>query len=299
MEFGIIEIGSTNTKAYVYSGGKLKDFGQRYIAFKNNYDDGLAKEDVETLSEFIREIQRSVKKVYTFGTSIFRKISEEERKEFADVLQEQFGVEFKVVSAEEEALYTVEGVVGGIDYGGKLAVVIGGGGSTEVVITEGERVIEKRLLDFGAMDVTKEFPDLKEDKPKTDFDLILSATLNKIDDFETDVDVLVLAGGGYIYFYEKAGYKMDANFLYDDENQPYLLTFEKLDFYDHDIMKRSLDEIKALYEDGEAWWNGARGMRVCMNAVARKLKAEYIVPTRINMAIGLASEILRRDGNER
>lgn len=38
MKFGIIEVGSTNTKAYVYDDGILTNLGSKYIAFKNNYN---------------------------------------------------------------------------------------------------------------------------------------------------------------------------------------------------------------------------------------------------------------------
>lgn len=34
MKFGIIEIGSTNTKTYIYDNGELKNLGNTYIAFK-------------------------------------------------------------------------------------------------------------------------------------------------------------------------------------------------------------------------------------------------------------------------
>lgn len=38
MKFGVIEIGSTNTKAYIYNNGEVLNLGSKYIAFKNNYN---------------------------------------------------------------------------------------------------------------------------------------------------------------------------------------------------------------------------------------------------------------------
>lgn len=295
MEFAILEIGSTNTKACIYKDGTLNDYGQKYIAFKNNYVDNLSDSDINDLYNFIKEIRQSVNKIYAYGTSIFRKISEEQRNEFTNNLKDQFNIDFKVVSADEEALYTVNGVIGNIDYTDKLAVVIGGGGSTELIITDNKKITNKILLDFGAMDITNAFPDLKNDKVATDFDTILNYTLNKIEDINIDVDALVLAGGDYIYFYQNADYEMENNYLYKDINQPYLLTFDKLNFYDHDILTKSLNGIKAKCIGNEAWWDGARGMRFCMNAVARKLNSKYIIPTKINMIIGLTNEILNKE----
>ena len=37
-KFAIIEIGSTNTKAYLYENGEIKDLGFKTIEFKSNYN---------------------------------------------------------------------------------------------------------------------------------------------------------------------------------------------------------------------------------------------------------------------
>lgn len=291
MNFGIIEIGSTNTKAYIYKNNELLDYGSRYIAFKNNYNlnNCLLESDINDLYDFISELK--VDKIYAFGTSIFRKISEEEKDSFTKRLKQDLNVEFRVVSADEEGDYTVKGVINNIDYYSKMAVVIGGGGSTEIAIIDNKKIIEKYNLDFGAVDITNKFPDLKDDITRTSFDEILNYTMSLIGNLDYSVDVLVLAGGDYIYYYEKANYKMANNSIYQDDNQPYMLNFDVMDDYDKDMLSKSFDKIKQENSDNAKWWDFTRGMRFCMNAVARSLKVKYILPTRINMLIGLAEEI--------
>jgi len=293
MKYGILEVGSTNTKAYIYDNGNLVNLGSKYIAFKNNYkiNNSLLESDIETLYDFIKELKQKTDTIYAFGTSIFRKLQETEKNNFIDRLKKDFDIDFKVVSADEEGYYTVRGVIDNIDYNKRMAVVIGGGGSTEVNIVENKQIVKKVNLDFGAMDITEDYPDLKDDIAKTSFDEILNHTLSLCNDLNDDIDALVLAGGDYIYFYETVGYKMEKNTLYEDINQPYLLDFNTLDKYDHDILNKSLNDIKAKCPGNEAWWDGARGMRFCMNAVARKVNAKYIIPTRINMLLGLINEI--------
>lgn|GEM_PF-415867 len=326
-KFGVIEIGSTNTKAFVWDGKNLTSKGSKHIPFKDNYENGgkLNKNDVSTLFDFVREIKKEVGEVFAYGTSIFRKISTrtstpagsnlagdapsdthdisyvtKECDDFADKLRAEFGVAFKVVSADDEANYTVQGVIAGIkglgdgSFSKRLAVVIGGGGSTEIALINGQKIDKRVNLDFGAMDITKRFPELKDDKVSTNFDTILDYTRGLVGDLGASADVLVLAGGDYIYFYENVPFEMQKNHLYDDANQPWLLDFETLNRYDIEILDKSLNEIKTRIPGNDGWWNGARGMRFCMNAVARELGVQWIVPTRINMILGIVDEIKSR-----
>lgn len=297
MKFGIIEIGSTNTKTYIYDNGELINLGNTFIAFKNNFNINnkhLLPSDIEKLDNLITDLKKDVDEIYAFGTSIFRKLEESEKEEFVKRMKELHNIDFKVVTANEESKYTVDGVIGNIDYNEKMAVVIGGGGSTEIAIIENKEIIRKINLDFGAMDIVDAFPDLKDDITVTSFDEMINYTLDLIEDIDDDVDTLVLAGGDYIYFYETVGYEMQPNKIYEDKLQPYMLEFSKADEYDHDILTKSMDAIKAKCPGKEDWWYGARGMRFCMNAVARRLNVKYIIPTRINMLIGLANEIKKK-----
>lgn len=293
MNFGVIEVGSTNTKAYLYKDGILEDLGARYIGFKTNYkkNNCLLDSDVNELCSFIEEIKEQVDKIYIFGTSIFRNITDEQREEFISMIKDKYDIDFRVVSASEESSYTVKGVVDKLSKPMKLAVVIGGGGSTEIAIVENGKTVRTLNLDFGAMDITEKFPELKEDKVDTPFEEMLDYTLSLIPEIDEDVDVMVLAGGDYIYFYETVGYAMEKNDIYEDNNQPYMLEFSIFNDYDYDILSESLDDIKKRCPDNQGWWDGARGMRFCMNAISRRLNAKYIIPTRINMLIGLAHEI--------
>lgn len=293
MNFAVIEVGSTTTKAYYYENGKLTDLGRKLIPFKTNYKFAhkLVEEDIGSLYSFVEEIRSKVENIHIFGTSAFRNLTVEQKEQFLQDFQAKFACEFKIVSADEESNYTVKGVLANNDYRGKLAVFIGGGGYTEVAFVDNKEIIKKVNLPFGAMDITHEFPDLKEDITTTPFETIYEYTSKLVGDLGETADTAVLAGGDYIYFYESIGYEMEKNEIYEDINQPYMLEISQMDQYDHDVLNKSLEEIKDKCQDNSGWWDGARGMRFCMNALSKKVHAKYIVPTKINMLIGLIDEI--------
>jgi len=303
----------------------------------------LAESDISTLNEFIEIILKETQNIYAYGTSIFRKLSDDEVSNFASNLKEKYGAEFSVVTSDEELSYTAHGVIDNIDYAGRIAVFVAGGGSTELAIFENKKLaseytehntagqallptpsarasqqaaeyyahVRRRKnalaskhfcswykFDFGVSDITRDFPELKDDIAEISFDTILNYTMKKVEGLDNTADVLVLAGGDFIYFYEKANYEMDKNHLYQDENQRYLIPFDKSDFYDHDCLHKSWDEIKSRCPGNEGWWDGARAMRFCVNAFARKLGVKYIIPTRINMIMGITNSILEKLGVE-
>lgn len=84
----------------------------------------------------------------------------------------------------------------------------------------------KKIVKFGAMDITDKFPELKDDVDAMDFQTILTYTNNLVGDIPLEADILVLAGGDYLYFYETVEYVMEKNNFYDDINQPYLIDFK-------------------------------------------------------------------------
>lgn len=296
MKFGIVEIGSTNTKAYLYDEGNLNSLGNYYIPFKNDYKSygRLFDEDIQKLEEVIDVLKKDTKDIYCYGTSIFRNIKKEELEEFIS-LTNSWDVNFKVVSAEDENRYTVSGVLADIEYDKDMVVVIGGGGSTEVAFIKNKEIVEMKNLSFGAMDITDSFPDLKNDIASSLFDNILDYTCSLVGNLEMKADIMVLAGGDYLYFYETVGYEMEKNTFYKDEKQPFMIEFSKYDNYDRDILNKSLEDIKKKCVGNEKWWDGARGMRFCMNAIARKVEAKYIVPTKINMINGIVKELLENE----
>ena len=134
MEKIIIEIGSTNTKIDLYNGKEIKHLETVTIEFKKNYkkENRLLKEDVEKLIELVLNYKYMYKNIYVCGTSIFRNLNENQKKEFLELFKAETGYDFNIISQEKENELTVFGAVRKTNK--KVAVLIGGGGSTEIAI---------------------------------------------------------------------------------------------------------------------------------------------------------------------
>ena len=290
-EFVIIEIGSTNTKGYLYKDGEVKSLGFKTIEFKNHYkkENKIDEEDKKLLFSFVNEIK--IDRTYVFGTSIFRNLTDEQKDEWLKEFKENTELDFRIVTSDMENEYTVYGAIADIDYDGKIAVMIGGGGSTELSIVEKKKIIEKANSSFGAMDTTDMFPDIKTDKASTDYDLMVEETKKLVNVPKNKADILILAGGDYIYFYEELNYPVTKNKFYDNPLQPYSLDVETMDKLDCNFFYEvSLDEVCERTKN-EGWWRGARGMRLCVKALVDILDVKYIIPTRISMVYGIVEKI--------
>lgn len=142
-----------------------------------------------------------------------------------------------------------------------------------------EVIIDKKYYNFGVVDITNKFDTLKNDIPSCSFSDVYNYVNQLIDDINIKADVLILAGGDHLYWYNNAGYNLIKNTLYKNENQKYMRTTEMSDYYDKDALVTSLDKIRAN-SDNPKWFDGSRAMKVitnyCRNNVRCYKKLVYI-----------------------
>ncbi len=287
-KIAIIEIGNNNTKTHIYENSNLVKENNITIEFKKNYkkENIILSSDLDKLYDVINKALEDTKDIHIYGCSIFRNINKEELDEINKLLKEKFNLEIEVVSQENEAMYTALGCYNNIKYNGNICIFIGGGGSIELIFVNNGNVIDKKYYDFGVVDITTKFSSLKDDIPTCTFDEVYNNVDNLIGDLVTKADVLILAGGDHLYWYNNARYDLLANTLYKDENQKYMLTRDMSDTYDKDALVTSLDKIREN-SDNPLWFDGSRAMKVITNLISHKIDAKYIVPTKINMEEGL------------
>lgn len=140
------------------------------------------------------------------------------------------------------------------------------------------------------VDITNKFSSLKDDIPTCTFDEVYNYIDKLIGNLNIKADILILAGGDHLYWYNNANYKLLENTIYQNDKQKYMITAEMSDVYDHDALLTSLDKIREN-SDNLLWFDGSRAMKVITNLISHKVDAKYIIPTKINMEDGLKEKL--------
>ena len=89
-KYGIIEIGSNNTKTHIYENNKVIYENNTTIEFKKNYKTKIATSDLDKLYEIIEKAMQYTKNIHVYGCSIFRTISNEELEDINNTLYSKY-----------------------------------------------------------------------------------------------------------------------------------------------------------------------------------------------------------------
>ena len=291
-DFAIIEIGSTNTNTHIYSENTLLYESNKTIEFKKHYkiEGKLLDSDLKDLYKVIDKAQKYTNNIYIYGCSVFRNITDKEVEKVNADLYKRYKLKIEVVSQEDEAYYTALGALNSVDYSGNICVIIGGGGSTELVFARDSKIVERKLFNFGVVDITSKFISLKDDIPEVSFDEVYQYIDELIGEINFEADVLILAGGDHLYWYNNAQFELFPNTLYSDSKQQYMIPIDKSDEYDRKAYKISLDAVRSR-SDNPIWFDGSRAMKALTNVISHKVDAKYVIPTKINMEDGLRERL--------
>ena len=286
MEKLIIEVGSTCTKVDLFDGQEINRIKTETIEFKRNYkkENKLDKDDVEKLISLVKELKDKYQNIYVCGTSIFRSLSDEQRNEFLNLFLNNTGIKFDIISPEKENELTVEGAARNVNK--KVAVFVGGGGSTEISIYD-NGIKEMVNTPIGVIDIMNKYPDLSDNYATTNIEKKKKVVREKLNLPKQKADTLILAGGGHLRFALNSGISNEKNNLYEDKMQPVMMDIETrekdTDRYYKEI---SLDDIRKKVDDPN-WWYATRAMCAFVLVVAEEVGAKNIIPTDISMVHGL------------
>lgn len=282
----IVEVGSTVTKFDKYDGKNIERISSKTIEFKKNYKKAnkLDDEDIKTLINSVKELQKKYNDIYVCGTSIFRSLTEKQKKEFSNTFYNETKIVFEIIDQDRENELTVLGATKNVL--GSVAVFVGGGGSTEIAIFD-TGIKEMVNSEIGVMDIMDKYPDLANDLATTDIEEVKKTIREKLRLPKQKVETLILAGGGHLYFALNSGIGYKKNIVCGDKLHPIMMDAEtRIKDTQRYYKEISLDEIRKRVDDPN-WWYATRAMCAFVLVAAEELGAKYIVPTDISMANGL------------
>lgn len=118
-----------------------------------------------------------VRRIFACGTSALRDAGN--REEFLTAMKQRTEVDIKVISGEQEALFTFRG--GGLvapDFKGPILLIDIGGGSTEFILGNHREIRQSISLDIGAVRLTERF--CKHDPVKQEEEAALRDVVKKL-----------------------------------------------------------------------------------------------------------------------
>ncbi len=207
-KIGIIDLGSNSARLVIvnlFSEGYFMVVDELKESVRLGQDmerDGFLKpqrvaETIKTLKMFRKLCDSSgVTRVIAVATAAVRRAKNQ--RSFLDEIQASCGIKFRVLSAEEEAVYVYRGVINTMDIPKGLILEIGGG-STKIVYYNRRNILNNVTLPFGAVTLTGLFSDegVKPEVQAKKIEDFFTDQLKKIEWLgEIDPDVQMIGVGG-------------------------------------------------------------------------------------------------------
>ncbi|MGB3366236.1 MAG: Ppx/GppA phosphatase family protein [Acidaminobacteraceae bacterium] len=210
----------------------------------------LSEESMSKSVEALKAYNKMIKEfggkfIGAYATSAVRDSNNKER--FLDDVFNEVGMKINVISGEEEALLGYYGVIAGLKDPGKVLIVDIGGGSTEFILGDKDKIHSAVSLNMGAVRMTDRYISselvLKEEKDELILfvDKLIEKEVQKIKEFSPDVIVGI---GGTITTIAAIDLKMQE---YDREKiHNYKMNFEKIKDINSDLELKNLEERKKV-----------------------------------------------------
>ncbi|MFO3717921.1 exopolyphosphatase [Anaerococcus sp. ENR1011] len=234
MIYAVIDIGSNTVRLSVYKvhGEKVTNlFNEKEQASLKTYvKDGILSEKgidrlVSTLKKFKAVVDNfeDIDELHPFATATIRDAAN--RTEILDRVKEEVGLDIEIISGEEEAKLAFIGASSSVEVSRGILTDIGGG-SSEVVIIDQNKVIKSTSLPIGSLSAFNDYVDglfLNKDEKK-DIDTAVKDLLESNKMYREEQELLCAVGGTaratlkfYNEYYNESSYNtvMDASNLND------------------------------------------------------------------------------------
>lgn len=289
----LIDAGTSTTKVYTYFGGKLTHEKNYTMFLSQGFEPakGISNADFEALCGAINTTKEkySGTQITVFGTAIFRKHTKEALARFVKDFKEKTGEEFKVISHEEENTLLEEAFLEKIPSEKVLLINIGGG-STELVLMEGKKSIERANIDLGVGSVMKQFPAILDEETQLKAEDIMHYAEEKIPTHKDKIKTAFYTGGELSYM-RTAKYPLIDNSSGSDSEHPQKILFDEFAKRNAEIFATKMSELKEMMPHNPDWMKGARACSALAQAICKKYGIKEIIPSDLNLMNGIAKRI--------
>lgn len=234
MIYAVIDIGSNTVRLSVYKvhGEKVTNlFNEKEQASLKTYvKDGILSEKgidrlVSTLKKFKAVVDNfeDIDELHPFATATIRDAAN--RSEILDRVKKEVGLDIEIISGEEEAKLAFIGASSSVEVSHGILTDIGGG-SSEVVIIDQNKVIKSTSLSIGSLSAFNDYVDglfVNKDEKK-DIDTAVKDLLESNKMYREEQELLCAVGGTaratlkfYNEYYNESSYNtvMEASKLND------------------------------------------------------------------------------------
>lgn len=289
-----IDVGSSTVKIYFWQDGKLDLASQKSITFKDGFDPavGVSKENKEKLFELMAGIKNNNvgDEIKIFATGIFRKLSPGARDLFVSEFKEKIGVDFNIISQEQENIYLEKALIGKCFLLEPMLLINIGGGSTELVVVCNGAVVERKNVDLGVGTVNTKFSEINNPVVGAGLESVLEYVTAVLPELSSKVKMAFYTGGELNYM-QLAGYPLEKNNLFEDSDHPVFIFTTNFAQKNKKIYTEiKLAELEALMPENPKWMHGARGCSAIAQAICEKYGVEKIIPSNSNLINGVVRD---------
>jgi exopolyphosphatase / guanosine-5'-triphosphate,3'-diphosphate pyrophosphatase len=186
----------------------------------------------------------SVDKIIATGTSALR--DAKNNKEFVEYIKSHTEIGIEIIPGEDEALWSYRGATSNfMSNDGSCSVIDIGGGSTEIIIGEGKKILKRKSLNIGCVRLTERFlhndPPLKSEIK--DFRNYTNSILKEIEGFEFSNSKLIGVAGTVTSL---AAYHQNLEYIDIKKISGYKMKYEDLEDIFDIFKKKNIKEIEEI-----------------------------------------------------
>ncbi|GEM_PF-531308 len=286
----IIDIGSYTVKAYLCTSERISNVMQRSIRLKENYHhetdipDSIKRE----LFNIINSIKtRFDKEIKIYSTAIFRDMSDIERKEFEKEFYNTTGLNLNIIDQDKESYYLQLALVGKCSIKDPILLMNTGGGSTQVILVQDKKPIEKINIQIGVATINNMFPGITSDISSISSKEIVNFVKENIPEISTKAK-FAFNTGGELSFMRLTKYPIVNNNLFQDRDHPSVISIDAFGKKNKEIFEKfSIKELEQLMPENPSWMHGTRAYLAISQAICEKYGVETIIPSDSNIINGI------------